>query len=777
MRLPPCLALLLLSGCDGCAPVEEVPTRVTALDPAAVGLYVADAQGVGGTTTVVFATNEVGAAVPAGAITLSSTATVAASPVEPDGHGYAAVTVTHELVGAYSVEAAVGGLTGSGRVFSTARADVLAGFPAWLSGGEGSPLAAAGEGMVVARGAEVWWASAAGGSPVRVAALTSAVREAMAVHLDGDGVADLMVWSDDELVLLRGRAGGGLSFQAGWRGADGRQVRAAVVVDGDEDALADVVMVVGDANRSSVVWMPGDGQGGWAPSTVLDEDYGTHGVTVEDLDEDGVGEVTLLTGDGVTRRYEWQGDGWQASSTMDTELGVAEGALVRGGFDIDGDLRDDLLVVGPQVDGSGASGYLVMADGGTGTVHHVTSSLELLAPLEWLAASVVDADNDGGIDIVLAWPDGLGRAVWSDIAQSFVLNLHSGLPTATRIDTPDLDGSGVPDLVFSGVAAGALYMEQVADDPETEADETVAWRALKAYDGVFDLGIEADPWAGDLDGDGVVDLVAFVPGGVQVFVGVAATETSSATLDAAAPAAFAVGETAVDLAVCGDKVWVLVDGATGTVLRRYTLGAGGSLGNAQDLPTGGDYVVCGELDGAVAVVGGTDGTQAWVDENLGLRTDAGESGWGDMVAADRDGDGVAEVVGCAGTCSAASGDVDGDGTVDWAWSDGTETTVSIGGLESSLGFGGAVSAGDADGDGVPEVVVHSGGVVAWWRGLGGVPGVPVLSFVARPTLGRAIVGDLDGNGVPDVFWRADDLDLEDTSDWTGVLLYAEAPDA
>lgn len=772
MRAPATWLVVFLAGCDGCTAESVVDAPLVEVGGDAVGLWAGTAQGPGGAVVPVLTVNEVGAAVPGGAVTFASAASLAATEATPDPFGWSEAEVSAEASGAFTVQASSSAGAAEGWALVTAQPDPDLAFPGWVSGGTGSPVAAAGAGLAVARGEAVWWSPLSGGAPVRVAALSSAVRSLRTVHLDEDGVADLMVLGEDELVLLRGRPDGGLAFLAGWR-PEGDALRAAVAGRADEDALTDLLVVVGDANTATVVWMPGDGLGGWEATATLDVDFAVYAASFEDLDEDGVAEITLLTGDGITRRYELLSDGWQATAGMDAELGLAEGANMLGGFDIDGDLRDDTLVWGPRADADEWSAYMLMADDELGTVYALTSSV---APLAGLAASVVDADVDGELDVIFAAPGFFGRTVWSDTAGSYVVYKMSNMPDAPVIDTPDVDADGLPDVVYSGPVVFSTEMEQVADDPETEDDEAVPWRERTPFDGLFDLGLEGDPWAGDVSGDGVVDLVSLVAGGVQSFLGSPQTDVARPSFKAAKAAAFEVGQAGVDLAVCGEDVWALVEGGTGTALWHLRVGAAGTFSGAASTPVSGTLVVCGAFAEGDAVVVAADGTRTWVDTALQTTTAAGEAGWGDAVAADRDGDGVDELLGCVGVCSAAAGDFDADGTTDWAWSDGVDTTLSLGGLESTLGVGGALSAGDLDGDGVPELLAQSEGVLAAWRGLGGVPGLPSLHYIARDTRGRALAGDLDGNLVPDAFWLGDERDPADSADWTGTLLYAEAPD-
>ncbi|GDX80983.1 hypothetical protein LBMAG42_27940 [Deltaproteobacteria bacterium] len=759
--------VLLLSGCDGCTPDDTIPERLTDISADATGIFVSDGSGVGSANVTVMLTNAVGAAVPGGAIEVSSSGTLAGSSVEGDAHGYATAVVSSELPGAFPVTAVSGAFTATGTAFTTTMPDVQTAFSAWLSGGEDTPVAHAGAGVAMVADNEVWWAPASGGARVRVISLANPVRGVRAATIDTDGVGDLLVWSDDQAIVLRGRAEGGLAFGGGWTSTAG-SIRAFVVQDLDEDTIADALLVVGDADSSSIVWLTGDGQGAWAPAAVLDQDYAVFGASAEDIDEDGMAEVSLLTGDGLLRRFAWLGeDGWQAASAADATLGIAEGATMLSNLDADGDLKPDVLVAGPRTDGTGYSAYVVGNGGGIEVIYSLTSNVE---PIAGLAVSVADGDGDGLQDVFMATPTALLRASWSVDAGTFGVDSLAGAPFSFSLDTADVDGDAVPDAVTSKAVAVLLpgVMGEDADDFD--------WRVATPFSGLFDINLVGDPWVGDFNADGVVDVVSFVTNGVpnlQAFYGVAASGETAETLRSARAVPFLETDLTLDLAVCESDAWVLLTTGTGTVARHYRIDGFGGLTELGEVSVSGAFIVCGAFANGVAAVVDAAGDVVWVDDTGGMIPETGAGAWGDVAAADRDGDGLDELVGCTGACTIAVGDFDGDGLDDAAWSDATDTTVSIAGAEATLGLAGQVSAADADGDGVADVLVQNEGALAVWRGLGGVPGVPFVSFMARDTRGRGFAGDLDGDAIPDMFWLGDERDDTDGADWTGTLLYAK----
>lgn len=769
--------LLLLSGCDGCQPTDELPDVVEAIPNTPAALWVGQGSGVGVAEVPVLTVNEIGAAVGGSDVSLTSGAALTAATATPDAYGYAWAEVTGTSAGAWDVAATQSSFTGTGIAFLTARPDVHVAFSAWLSGGQDTPIAHAGNGLAVAKGKELWWMPEAGGAPIRVLSLGDDIQGLRATTLDADGVGDLQVWSAGEAVLLRGRAEGGLAFAGGWRPKAG-EVRAFTVVRLNEDELPDVLLVSGDANACTIIWMEYDGDE-WIAQAALDQDFPAHGATAEDLDEDGLAEVTVLTGDGLLRRYSWLGaeEGWLALTTADSSLGISEGAALYGGFDFDDDLLDDIFVVGPKADGGGYGAFIVATGGDIPITYELAGNIKDPSAI---GTAVADADADGLPDFFMSTPGMLYRGDWQAENGMFLLDSYAQVPTSLGIDAADVTGDDYVDLLISRAAAVALSGTSIPDDPDTEDDESVAWKFATPFTGLFDIGLTGDPWAGDFNGDGLVDVVSFIENGdpgIQAFYGTAANGATSENLRAARAIALASTDVPLDIAVCDGSVYTLFESGTGTVTRIYGIDGFGVLSLQGTVETdGGKQLACGKFANGEAAVTDDAGNVMWVNVGKPDVVEAGVGPWGDIVGVDRDGDGVDELEGCPGACTIAAADFDGDGLGDLAWSDGTDTTVSIGGLETQLGFGGYVSASDADGDGVLDVLVQADGVLAAWRGLGGRVGVPFASYIARDTRGRAYAGDLDGDTVPDAFWLGDERVADDNADWTGTLLYARAPD-
>lgn len=97
--------LLLLSGCKGCRPDDELPELLFAVDAEATAVFVGDAEGPGPLSVPVFGVNLVGGVVPASGITVGGGGPLTATSPEADGTGWGHVTLDTTEPGAWSVTA------------------------------------------------------------------------------------------------------------------------------------------------------------------------------------------------------------------------------------------------------------------------------------------------------------------------------------------------------------------------------------------------------------------------------------------------------------------------------------------------------------------------------------------------------------------------------------------------------------------------------------------------------------------------------------------------
>ncbi len=312
--------------------------------------------------------------------------------------------------------------------------------------------------------------------------------------LDGDGLAEAIV----------GGGGGAWVFGGGRRGtgtfstedADGAYANAAVNTlaaghDLDGDGLGDLVAGaptsgVGDgANVGAVYLVAGPATGDLTASVALyggavEGRFGAAVASPGDLDGDGLADLVVGSGyddDNGTNAgaaWVWFGPVNAARAADVTYAGVAAGdlagAAVAGGGDVDNDGVADLLVGAPgeaALSGGAGAAYLVRGGGMTG------------GSLAAARCTLLGEDPGDGAGAALA---GVG----------------------------DVSGDGRVDVLVAGSASDRVWVLQ-APFAGTISLVYAEGALLAAAEG--DRPGAAVAGGGDLDGDGLWDLVVGSPGG------------------------------------------------------------------------------------------------------------------------------------------------------------------------------------------------------------------------------------------------------------------------
>ncbi len=396
-------------------------------------------------------------------------------------------------------------------------------------------------------------------------------------------------------------------------------------------------------------------------------------------------------------------------------LGGGLGANVANVGDLDGDGVDDLSVAG--------SGSARVLSGDDGSLLFALAPLPLiLGALSPSIAAIGDIDGDGLFEIavgagsplpsggaVTAHSGATGAPLWTALGATFE---NIGRSVA---GPGDLNGDGIPD-----VATGGLNRVRWLSGANGATVLTVLGG------GIGQLGRSLAA-AGDLDGDGVGDLFAGIPG--QAFVTLAGpvlaiSGANGSTLRTfVPPGGIPVFDYGFAVAAAGD-----LDGDSVTDL----------LVGSPQMPVSLPPISIGS--GLVHAFSGATGTVLFSASGGGFDDNFGASVAG---IGDASGDGIPDVA--VGAPQQAGFQTVGSGYVRVLSGASGLEVMSAGGAVFGDRFGAAVAgAGDANGDGVPDLAV--GAPAADPAGVASAGEVRAISFVGIPPTGTVLGSGCPGTG-------------------------------
>ena len=572
----------------------------------------------------------------------------------------------------------------------------------------------------------------------------------------------------------------------GWSAADGD-------CDEDDPGISPGAVEIAydgidqDCSGHDLVDVDGDGyNGGEGERDCDDEDPEIHpaatDVAYNGIDEDCTGsDLTDVDGDGhdalevggddcddsSASAYPGGvevGDGFDNDCNGQVDEGTTWGDDDGDGYaEIDGDCDDERVALSPQNEE-------LAGDGLDNDCNGLTDELSLDDQGAWTGSTASDSfgaalalgdfDGDGGLDLAVGAArnsDGLSRAghvyvisadaangVAASSASFSIVGRNNSESFGTSLATvPDLDGDFDDELLVGATGlrsttsneGGAYLIAGGADWGLVDSAIGDAFATGRSYT----YGGNAVA-AGDLDGDGTADLVVAAnehsssQGRVWVVAGDAPGSWISANLSDVAFADLE-GQNRSDL--FGEVVAVLPD----------------TDGDGYD-----ELAIRIGAEGAVALFDGDelDDARDGSDAFASFTGDALHFG-GAFAGADLDGDGDTDLVVGAQSDEGALHVYENTGS-GWSGSQGADdTTASIYGEDANDNLGTSVAIGDADGDGLPDVLVGAPS----WSGLERNGGAVFV-------LAGGSVFDHDGATVTDVATAA----VQATAGGAGTVLVA-----
>jgi adhesin/invasin len=463
-----------------------------------------------------------------------------------------------------------------------------------------------------------------------------------------------------------------------------------------------------------------------------------------------------------------------------TAISVGNSCYQLRACDVDGDGDDDLGIADP-----GSVGYVFLSNGDGTFVKKAT----LTGAVGARAVIFGDWNGDGEIDLATINHPSSDASIYSGNGDGTFLHLRNMTVGAFEhnhdMDVGDYDGDGIVDLLVAVDFQGVQPLRGVGDghfqpkeiDPSSGSPLFMA-AADFDKDGLTDFvtfsredssvcrsngggtfpktqgipNLSCLPARGDMDGDGIPDLVGIPNMGdsVQIFPG-----KGNARFDD--PILYGVAcrnsqqVLAADLDLDGNLDVAAADGDTSSIL---IIRGNGGAGLDLPIPLGsygtGKACAVGDVnrDGIPDIL--IASTQSKIDVFLdpgksppstaaAFSIDT-QSTFSSLDALDLDADGIGDLAGTVSTGSLVVATLDADAKVR------QEIVLAAGNLP------GPVAAGRIDGDALVDLAVPCSGpghvAVFLTAGGGGFAGARIVASV--PKVARAVIADLDGDGQSDI---------------------------
>ena len=675
---------------------------------------------------------------------------------------------------------------------------------------------------------------------------------AAAGDVNGDGFDDLLVAARTDPgagYVLFGRAGG-FSPQldvTAVAGSDGFKIESEPLFTTFGQPLAAAVRTAGDVNGDGFddVWIGNVGATAAGTSFVVFGKRNGFGAVINTADLDGGNGFALrdggagvslgiggdLNGDGRDDLFiNSKGKGYVAFgketgfgatlelSSLDGTNGFAIDqpsvypAELNGGGDFNGDGFDDLVVA------SGGSAHVIFGSAGGFGARFNVSNLNGSNGFQLTGTggnTVVTLDFNGdhrsdllfrrdyyggyGSAVLYGKADGLGATV-SLIGLDSTLGFD--IDSQAAMDGADVNGDGFDDLLIGN---RVVFGKAIGSTPGFSA--TLKLSGLDGSNG-FNLGHTLPDAhvgfsvsnAGDVNGDGVSDILVGAPG-------------SGPTGAGASYLVFGGSDPYYLGSLTGTNGFKITGSSSGSSLGFSVSGAGDVNGDgfadllvgAPGAGSGASYLIFGKASGFSGTfdVGTLDGSNGFKLEGA---AGGDQSGFAVSAAGDVNGDGFADVM-VGAPFSDSNGTDSGAAYVVFGRANGFAATIALDSLDGMTGFrlqgeaagdhfGTALGkAGDMNGDGLGDLVIgapdgaarHGATYVVFGRGgaanpvlnvstLDGTNGLKITGEASGDRFGAAVsgAGDLNGDGFADVLVGAPLADANAANSGAAYVLFGKA---
>ena len=606
-------------------------------------------------------------------------------------------------------------------------------------------------GAVIASQRELWFVGPKT-SPHRVLNADGQIKGLQAAHIDVDGVEDVVAWTDTTVYLMRGRLSGGVAWGAAVT-ADRHRVGGAAVGELTEDNLPDLVIAwsTSDGPSKLDVWH-GNGLFGFTAAEPRNLPAIPISVSIGDTTGEEKNQITVLSEDGAWARFI-QGSEFRympiGPRTPD-QIKVALGSTVEAFGDINGDSGEEMWFLGPL--NPGTDREIILVD----LVGNKIEFLTLGPPAAHISRA--DMDGNGLIDHVELWDTSTLRAMSFDetSSNSYTPRQLDDLPAYGPIVAEDIvDQDGIPDLFLAG--SELWWWWRGFNNPD---DSSTFWQI--GEQALVQAGDSVGPiLSAELDGDDTTtEIIGFADNGGNTDLNIWSWDTVTGTASVlGSTTVSAIGVDALDVALCGNNVYVALEGS----IARVNITNPTNPTVPDTLNATATAIDCGSApsNGDVAVI--DSGSVTVLDQNLNQVTQLTTPGAVDLAIGDV-GSGP-EVRTCdTADCSIVFwGDVGVSGA--FASSSNAGIAVDDGGVETISGTG-TLAVYDVDLDGNEDLIATaSDGRIFVHRNNGVSYGFPEIFHSRTRAIGAVAVGDADGDGEPDL-WVRDGLDQ---------LMYSVAP--